>query len=237
MPETESFQIPSRFCGPPNSGNGGYVAGRLAQRMPRGEAVVRLHRPPPLETELRVHATDTGLELRAGGSRVATATPDVGPIEPLFAPGFDAATAASRAFRGFDEHTFPGCFVCGPERGEGDGLRIFPGPLPETQDCAGPWIPDASLGDANGRVAPEVLWAALDCPGALAFEVHDAEGALLGELRARLFGHVQVGERCTLVARELSHERRKHTTLTTLFGEDGSCRGASVGIWIEMATG
>ena len=27
---TESLVIPARFCGPPGSGNGGYVCGRIA---------------------------------------------------------------------------------------------------------------------------------------------------------------------------------------------------------------
>ena len=119
MPETDTCLIPSRFCGPPNSANGGYVAGLLAQRMPRGEAVVRLHQPPPHEPEHRVHPTDAGHELRAGESRVATATPDERPNEPHPAHGIAAATAASRAIRGFDER----CERRNLDR-DGDGLAV-----------------------------------------------------------------------------------------------------------------
>ena len=32
-------------------------------------------------------------------------------------------------YAGADDHPFPGCFVCGPDRAEGDGLRLFPGGL------------------------------------------------------------------------------------------------------------
>ena len=41
------FRIDHRFCGPPNSGNGGYVAGILALA-PRGAACeVTVQSPPP----------------------------------------------------------------------------------------------------------------------------------------------------------------------------------------------
>lgn len=113
-------------------------------------------------------------------------------------------------------------------------MRVFPGPIPGDDRVACPWIPDASLAN-DGRVAPEFLWAALDCPGGFAFPAPDGASVLLGELRARLLGEVAVGERCTLVSRQLAHERRKHTTATSLYGEDGTCRGQSVGIWIEVA--
>lgn len=49
----EAVTISRRFCGPPNSGNGGYVCGRIARHIP-GAATVRLLSPPPLETELRI---------------------------------------------------------------------------------------------------------------------------------------------------------------------------------------
>ena len=30
---------------------------------------------------------------------------------------------------GLHDHRYPTCFVCGPERAQGDGLRIFTGPV------------------------------------------------------------------------------------------------------------
>ena len=53
---TEAITIPRRFNGPPHSGNGGYVCGRLASYLD-GPASVRLRVPPPLERELRVETT------------------------------------------------------------------------------------------------------------------------------------------------------------------------------------
>jgi len=64
--------IDKRFCGPPNSGNGGYVCGRLAQLIP-GAAEVTLRAPPPLDTPLATSATNDGTwELRDGAKIVAT---------------------------------------------------------------------------------------------------------------------------------------------------------------------
>jgi len=49
--------IDKRYCGPPNSGNGGYVCGRLAQHIPGG-AEVTLRAPPPLDKPLDAAATE-----------------------------------------------------------------------------------------------------------------------------------------------------------------------------------
>ena len=54
-----SIMIDKRYCGPPNSGNGGYVCGRLARHIPGG-AEVTLRAPPPLDKPLDVVATDGG---------------------------------------------------------------------------------------------------------------------------------------------------------------------------------
>jgi hypothetical protein len=59
---TDSIIIQRRFQGPANSGNGGYVCGRLASYI-QGPATVRLKSPPRLETELHVHRNATGLTL------------------------------------------------------------------------------------------------------------------------------------------------------------------------------
>src|ERR1700721_1205699 len=48
-----ALTIPSRFCGPPGSGNGGYVCGRIATYLD-GQVTVTLRRPPPLATPMTV---------------------------------------------------------------------------------------------------------------------------------------------------------------------------------------
>jgi hypothetical protein len=231
MSDAHPFVIDPRFCGPPQSGNGGWVCGRVAREI-SGPAAVRLHVPPPLETPLELRREDDDVALYQDETLVARGRPIA--FEPLSleAPSFPKAEKAATRFRGFDFHPYPTCFVCGPARE--DGLRIFPGPLADPSSVAAPWIPDASLADDTGGIGPEVLWAALDCPGAFAFPQPERTTVLLGELQGRILGEVAVGERCVLVARQLAHEGRKHRTATALFGEDGTCRGESIGIWIEL---
>ena len=235
MTKNPSIHIDGRFCGPPNSGNGGYVCGCLAKHMNSKATAVRLRVPPPLATALEVRDSETGVALFDGDVAVAEARPaelSIGVGEP---PSFDEAKAASQGFPGFTYHWFPSCFVCGPERTEGDGLRIFPGPIEGSDRVACSWVPDPSLASATGSVSPEFLWAALDCPGAFALTMPTEGAVLLGELQVELLGEVAPGERCVLVAWELAHRGRKHHTATALFGESGTCRGLGLGIWIEVA--
>ena len=61
----ELFEISERFRGPPRSGNGGYVCGRMARHL-QGTVSVRLKAPPPLNTELRLESGDTEARLLQG---------------------------------------------------------------------------------------------------------------------------------------------------------------------------
>lgn len=231
-----SIVIVPRFQGPPTSGNGGYVSGLLAAFVEARAAVVRLHAPPPLDTALEVRAVDGVAGLFDEDVKIAEARAAEVAVEPGESPSFADAEAASRRFKGFESHWYPCCFVCGPVRAPGDGLRIFPGPIGDGRRVAAPWVPDASLASEDGaRVAPEFLWSALDCPGAFAFPEPEKGGVLLGELTVALHGGVSVDERCVLTAWELSHDGRKHRTATVLFGESGDCRGVGLATWIEVA--
>src|ERR671919_465244 len=56
----ERLEIPTRFNGPPGSGHGGYVSGRLAELV--GEpAEITLRAPTPLGTPLGVEREDGAL--------------------------------------------------------------------------------------------------------------------------------------------------------------------------------
>lgn len=207
-----------------------------------GPAAVRLNIPPPLDTPLEVREKAGGVELVYDNGEdvvtVGSASPATVDLDVPEAPGFEAARAASERYRGFVNHWFPGCFVCGPKRDHGDGLRIFAGPVdagsgPEGMVAAA-WIPDASLADESGLVAPEFLWAALDCPGAFSFPdpVHSA--LLLGELAVSIEGSVAPGERCVVIGWEIGRQGRKHFTGTALFGESGSRRAIGRATWFEV---
>jgi hypothetical protein len=237
MHSRDFIRIASRFHGPPRSGNGGYSCGLIARHID-GPASVRLRIPPPLEKDLELRPDDHGLALFDGDRLVATAKPAsvaIGIPEP---PRFAAAQLASKRYRGFHSHFYPGCFVCGPERQGGDGLRIFAGPVNGGKSPAGmvaaAWVPDESLTGPGGTVEPEFIWASLDCPGAYAFPEPESGAILLGELAVDIRGVVRAGEKCVLIGWEISREGRKHFTGTALFGESGDCRAAGYATWFEV---
>jgi hypothetical protein len=89
-----SIIIDRRYCGPPNSGNGGYVCGRLARHIPGG-AEVTLRVPPPLDKPLDVAAADDGSwQLRDGATVVASGRAARVELARLETASFDEACAA-----------------------------------------------------------------------------------------------------------------------------------------------
>ena len=232
----QTITIERRYCGPPDSGNGGYVSGRLAAYI-EGPAAVRLQVPPPLDVEMEVREADGGVEMVHGETVVATGRPAQVTLDVPPPPDYAGAEAAARSYAGFRSHPFPTCFVCGPQRKEGDGLRIFPGRLPGTKVLASPWIPGETVGDADGKVRPEFIWAALDCPGAFTFGVPDGSAMVLGELAAALQGRIEVGERCVVVGWELARDGRRHYTGTAVYSASGDCRGLARATWFEVPAG
>jgi hypothetical protein len=236
-----SFLIERRFRGPPTSANGGYAAGRLAAFVD-GAAEVSLLAPPPLDTPLRVKIVENGdVELHHGERLVATASPATVDLEPIPAPGLAAAAdAAGRTFPP-EAHGLPTCFVCGPLRDHGDGLRIHVGPI-DADDTgwngvlAAPWVPADEFGDDSGKVRSEFVWAALDCP--TAYACGNPEGLisiLLGRQAVRIFRRPELGEHCVVAAVARGRERRKHYAEAALFGANGETLASCRAIWIEVS--
>jgi len=241
-----SIIIDKRYRGPPNSGNGGYVCGRLAQRIPGG-AEVTLRTPPPLDKPLDVVATDGGLwELRDGATVVATGRPASLELTRLEKASFDEACAAELLTPiKPHEHLLPTCFVCGPARAQGDGLRIFAGPLGRRSGnvsavLAATWIPDPSLAAEDGFVAPEFLWSALDCPTGYASSHDRTSGSfdrtpiLLGRMSARIDTRPRPGERCVITAWETGRDGRKRVAEAAAHDEAGTLLAVARATWIVV---
>jgi hypothetical protein len=231
----DTLTIERRFCGPPHSANGGYFAGRVAALVGRSVAV-RLLKPPPLELTLTVRTAEDGrLEVLAETELVAHTREQPLEAPVVSAPEYVAAIEASRHYAGFARHPFPTCFVCGPQRARGDGLRIFPGPMSGSAPplLGAPWVADDSLDGGDGKVRPEFMWAALDCPGGwLAIAPH-GRIVLLGELAAHIDRRVHIGERCVVIGWRIASEGRKHETATALFDEDQVLCAYARATWIE----
>ncbi len=231
MPST-TLSIDPRFRGPPASGNGGYSAGLLANHLGGSDCEVTLRQPPPLDADLRVEQGDDGFRLVGEGGLIATARRAVIDLHVAAPPSLDEAEAASRSFAGFHHHIFPGCFVCGPDRGEGDGLRIFPGKMDDGR-VAAPWQPDPSLGDSESCIRSEHLWAALDCPGYFAVE-GDSGPALLGRIAARIHERPPVGEPLIVSGWALGSDGRKHGAGTAIHGADGRLVAFARSVWVSV---
>ena len=226
-----SITIARRFNGPPDSGNGGYVCGAFAVAAGAGLRV-RLLSPPPLQVPLEVSADDEGRwRLGPGEAPVASGTPARLELEVPKAPQYVQAVWASQHYAGFREHIFPECFVCGPLRRRGDGLRIFPGML-DSGIVAAPWLPADSLDGGDGKVAVEHHWAALDCPGYFAV-CGGRRHLLLGEMHAHVDRRVHLGEACTVIGWKVGGEGRKLLAGTAIFDEDGELCARALATWVE----
>lgn len=223
--------IARRFCGPPDSGNGGYSAGLLAQSLD-GAVEVTLRRPPPLERELALVTQAERVELVDGSELVAEARPTALELAVPAAPTFEQATELSKHYVGYERHHFPTCFVCGPARAVGDGLRIFPAAPTPGAPCAAPWLPPGDLIDARNAIRGEVMWAALDCVGYFAVAEPDYPIALLGRISAEVTGQVRPGERCVVMGWSLGRQGRKLQAGTAIFGQDGELKARALQTWI-----
>lgn len=236
--------IDKRFCGPPNSGNGGYVCGRLARHIP-GAAEVTLRAPPPLDKPLDAIATDDGTwELRDGGNIVATGRATNVELARLEKASFEEARAAELLTPVKPhEHPLPTCFVCGPARAKGDGLRIFAGSLarPSQSDVlAASWTPDSNLAAEDGLIAPEFLWSALDCPTGYACNYNQQSGSydqapiLLGKMSARIEARPRPGERCVITAWPTGRDGRKRVAEAAAHDEAGTLLAVARATWIVV---
>src|SRR5262249_41682121 len=152
--------------------NGGYVCGVLAEGLD-GVVTSVIRAPVPLDVELSFNRAEGGNQLLGdegallGEAKMAASEL---PAPPL-APTPDEARAAGARSRGNQDRIHPPCFTCSPEREDGEALRVFPGQLagaePGVVACA--WTPHPAFGDAEGRLTTANLWAAMDCPGFIAW--------------------------------------------------------------------
>jgi hypothetical protein len=226
--------IESTYCGPSTSGQGGYVCGLLGNYI-QGPAKVTLRIPPPLDRQMEVNIMDDDhVTLMDGTTLVAEARKTALELEVPTPPAYAEAQTASKDYLGFKQHPFPRCFVCGPERAVGDGMRIFPGPVTGGRMVAAPWIPDAALSDHHGLVRHEFIWAALDCPGAFAAMREIPRTIVLGKLAVAILKDVKADARCIVIGWNMAQDGRKYHTGTAVFSEsDGLCAKAKA-TWIEL---
>lgn len=228
------FRVARRFCGPPASGNGGYVAGRLAGFVAPADVpvTVTLRNPPPLETDLRVERAGDEWTLRCDDTLVAEARPGDLALDPVPAVSIELAEAAEERYRGLDEEVFDPCFVCGPGRAEGDGMRLFAGAVGDGLNAC-VWRVNASLQGADGRIGVEFGWAALDCPGGWTRDML-VRPMVLGRMTAALERLASPGESIVVVGRLDGADGRKTFCSTAAYDSGGALVGRAEQVWIEV---
>jgi hypothetical protein len=238
---TETLTIEPRFNGPPDSGNGGYSCGRLARYIDGAAAEVSLRLPPPIGRALQVERGDDGeARLLDGDALVAEARPtEVSADAPSPVDTAEAACAVEDSpFLDASMHPFPTCFVCGPERTPGDGLRIFAGPVSQRDVFAAPWTPDPDLAGGDGVLPPELVWAALDCPTSVPVANDPGAGEfrpiVLARLAVRIIGPVHAGQPHTIVSWPIEIDGRKRQAGAALHDGGGNLLAVSRALWIEL---
>ncbi|MFI6870011.1 hypothetical protein [Nocardia sp. NPDC050406] len=217
-----TLRISSRFNGPPDSGNGGYVAGLLAERSDHDVVTVVLRNPAPLEVPLLV---------RDGGlfhDETLIAQSSAGEFEYEVPPPVSHAVAAAARSGYQSSELFGRCFGCGILRE--DGLRIQPGVVGEGVVAAA-WTPDGTV-----PVGAPLLWAAMDCPGGWSVPEMFERPAVLGSMTAAVHDLPAPGEDCVVVGVFHTQNGRKARTSTALYGADERLLGRAEQIWIRIAS-
>jgi hypothetical protein len=230
-----TITIPAGRCGPPGMANGGWVSGSVAGHLGAGPIEVTLRAPTPLDTPLDLGAADDVATLSVDDELLVSARRSPGTVRAPAPVDWHLAAAAEAGFAGHHDHPFPGCFVCGTERAVGEGLRIFPGPLPGTPArAAAVFTPAEAHAGPHGRLPAAAVWAALDCPTAW---VNMAPGAvaLLGRLRAEVRGELHPGRSYQVVAESAGQEGRKAYGRAGIYDRDGRLLAASEATWISVA--
>jgi hypothetical protein len=231
---TEQVVVDKRFLGPPGHVNGGYACGLVASRIGRS-AGVNLRKPIPIEKSLVVDASNGGVRMLFEDEMIA----DGGPADPVSeVPDpvpFELAREAESRFAFLHDHPFPECFVCGPAREPGDGLRIFPGKIDGRDVVAGGWVPDVSVPSADGAIDDLITWAVLDCPTSFGSALGGEQGlSMIARLEARLLEPVRIGEQHVAIGWPIEREGRKWWGGSALFGPAGELCAHARGLWIEL---
>jgi hypothetical protein len=197
---------------------------------------------PPLERDLIVESAGDGVELRDGETLVLQAHPADFELDIPQAPTFDRARAAREDLVHDAGHLYPGCFTCGPDRSQGDGLRLFMGRIPERERfLAAAWTPDPRL-TPQQTLPDEFVWAALDCPTIWAAwfgddgELRFPRGyfSVLARQRVELLGSVPTGEPSIVTAWPIARDGRKHVTGAAIQAPDGRLLARAESLLVDV---
>jgi len=226
------FVIAHRFRGPEDSGNGGYTCGMVAGFVD-GDAEITLRNPPPLDRYLEVRPAEGGIDVFDEDTLIAEGRIAVWDLETPDPPSMEEAVEAKRRYTGYERHAFPYCFVCGTNRP--DGIQVHAGQVDGRDVWASPFHPDPSLPSTGGMLDEEMVWSALDCPGAWAVErALQDQPVLLGKMAAHMERPVPADGACIAIGWPIGMDGRKLYSGTALFDTAGTRYGHALQTWIVL---
>ncbi len=242
--------IASQFRGPPQSGNGGYVSGAVADLLisnwglaPDQAVEVTLRAPIPLDKEMAA-ALDTAGSLTVvdGETLIAEAKTTEFQLDVPTAPNFVTAEAARESSASLQKGLnsliangtgfHPICFCCGADVAADKGLHVYAAPVAGYAGVAAAWQPAATFADHQGYLPDAVIWAALDCPGQFAYLASGIRTGMLGRMTAKILHPVQAQQKFVVTGWCIEVERSKHFAGTALFDEAGTLCALSKQVWI-----
>lgn len=238
MDQGRTIVIERRFNGPRLSGNGGYVAGLVAQHVdPDGAVEVTLRAPIPLDTPMTLAPNGSGSHvLKNREQLVCEARPASLDLDPPGLQDWATAERLSAAGGSPDDTDFHWCLVCGRGRALGDGMRVFGLRLEDRPMSLSLYEPHAAHAAADGRIGAAFLWGALDCPGAWAVQdPDDWRTAMTGRMTARILHRPRPGEPCMVVGWKIGAEGRKLFAGTALYTRTGTLCAVAASTWIVVA--
>jgi len=234
-----ALDVPPGLDGPPGVLQGGIVTGltaALAQRIdpygaPLHAVTARLEAPTLLGHRLVARARPSedvavhDVEWWAQGRRLVQARVELTGTDPLHAAGDLVALADVPLPEPRPDPLYPSCFVCGPGATHPAALHTYPAWVTR-ETLSIPWVPDAALAsDDTGHVDPMVVAAALDCPTAWAamdaVRAQGFVGVLLGTMRLRIAGPVEVADPVRITARLDAIDGRKARARSAVVDSDG----------------
>ncbi len=238
---SESITIPDRFRGPPQSGNGGYVAGVAAALLDSEMPVeVTLRSPIPLDEPLAVRREYDPMTIMHGETLIAELRESDLDLDIPQPPDWETAFAARKESPSFlnginnlipDGTGFhPVCFCCGVDHD--NGLYVHAAPVPDSEQVAAVWQTRPEWADSDGFLPNSFLWTALDCPGQFAFLAADIITGMLGRITGKITQRAKAGQDYLVTGWRIGIEGKKHFAGTAVFDHDSNLLAAAKSVWI-----
>lgn len=237
---TPSFTIDRRFCGPPQSSNGGYFCGMVAEHFSTPVAI-RLKAPPPLNVPLTLEPDGDRTRIRDDRQDIGIALQAGEPPEPSPFMSLDQARLISEQGRvdASINHPFPSCFVCGPNRDRADGMRVFTGPNADETLYAAHWFAEAAWASNGKTIDARYIWSAMDCPSsgpafATVLDPESTKAYVLGTLEVHIEKDVPVGQDYVITCSLDEDTGKVYKTRVSLYGHQGTHYATGRAVWVQV---